>query len=69
MPLAVRRRSVRGRDVRGQSLRTIAIGGGDCGVAGSEATAKKSSVLLTLDAEPSAAPARGQPDRHVGAAC
>ena len=32
-----------------------------------EASAKKRSVLLTLDPEPSAAPARGQPDRHIGA--
>jgi hypothetical protein len=30
-------------------------------------SAKKSSVSLTLDAEPSAVPARGQPDRHLGA--
>ncbi|HEV2069779.1 MAG TPA: hypothetical protein VGR26_08300 [Acidimicrobiales bacterium] len=32
------------------------------------ASAKKSSVLLTLDAERSAAPTRCQPDRYVGAA-
>ena len=31
-----------------------------------ETSAKKPSTLLALDAEPSAAPTRGQPDRHLG---
>ncbi len=38
------------------------------GSGGSPASAKKRSVFLTLDAEPSVAAARGPRERHVGAA-
>ncbi len=55
-----------GRGNRGGGRQPIDADG--AGSPAGEASAKKSSVLLTLDGEPSAAPARGRPDRHLGAA-